>query len=301
MSTDQSLVLQRLKDIRMAIRDNKESFGIESEKKQTGPRETKKEPEIPRDKPSRLIVKEVHHYHSPASMGPSLSLGDAMLLSSLRSPNVTVINTGSNESKKEKKTEEKEIEKKFSTGDAMALGAAITVIVGAVTYLLTQDEYVKFYTSELDHKVQVLRELKVLDMKHIQLLNSYDEWKTLFCNRTKAKPFAMGGIGVSTVAVVGGALVGGALGPFVVVVGFVGIAAGGGTLLWKRSRSKKKPSEEEAFKKFYTDLDVLIRAYEQEAEPGGGVQNVQNVDDVDGQQVEGEPSPSAPSPYDDYS
>lgn len=211
----------------------------------------------------------VHVYHHQESS----VFRDALLLSTLNRPtsNVTIVQNSSVPPSNSAPAKKEEKKHSLSTQGALVLGASMVTIVGGMIYSLSSDEYVKFYTSDLEEKIQYIQRLN-MDLKSIQLtelLLSYEDWKRLFVKRTKTTTIAKIGTGVSVAVVVGASIL---HFPLVILTGFVGVAAGGGTLLWKHLTHKQPVSEEEAFKTFYQNLHYLIKAYQdqadQEAQPG---------------------------------
>jgi hypothetical protein len=159
--------------------------------------------------------------------------------------------------------EAKEVKETKSVGTAVAVGALTvgTSLIG--TYVISQDEYTEFALSKLDTKISVLRNKK----EYIGLIVSYDQWKSLFLQRTKVTTYAKATTIGSVLGGLGGVLL---TSTALVLSGFVGIAAGSSVLFWKylTTHPMDQVSEEEAFLQLVTTVNYHYSQAIRDEQPG---------------------------------
>jgi small nuclear ribonucleoprotein (snRNP)-like protein len=159
--------------------------------------------------------------------------------------------------------EAKKVKETKSVGTAVAVGALTvgTSLIG--TYVISQDEYTEFALSKLDTKISVLRNKK----EYIGLIVSYDQWKSLFLQRTKVTTYAKATTIGSVLGGLGGVLL---TSTALVFGGFVGIAAGSSVLFWKylTTQPMDQVSEEEAFLQLVTTVNYHYSQAIRDEQPG---------------------------------
>jgi hypothetical protein len=93
----------------------------------------------------------------------------------------TIINNYNNKkSKKEENTDNKKYE--VTKGEIVLAGAVIAGVSATTVYLMSKDEYVNFYLSKIDEKMEYLSLFKDYDTRNIVL--NYQKWKELHRKRT---------------------------------------------------------------------------------------------------------------------
>ena len=207
--------------------------------------------------------------------------------------------------KEGKETEDAKDEKKVERDEeggltAMTALAVVGVVagVGVVgTYVLTRDENMNFWSSQLDTQMSWFEKQQNVLVKG--LVKSYRDWKILFEARTKPKKIAkqvtmgslLAGVGVSCLS---------ATALPIVAFGFVAVASGC-YLIYQIQTNKKRPSEDEEWQAFCQHLDNLL---ESEAEqPGADEQKAEQEAEPEAEEElvgepfneEGFPAPFAPS------
>ena len=186
-------------------------------------------------------IREVHHYHH-----------DRYPIMPLMQPPVIINNNPPSYSNR--RTSSKDKDEKESDNSTVKV---VTVLAGAATaaigtYVIAKDEYVNFCLSDLDERMDRLRQLK--DPDFFELIAAYDEWKTLFEKRTKPQTYAKATTIGSVLGGLGGAYIASSV---CMLTGAVGATAGGCYLLW-RYLTEKKRSEDQVFAEFKSKLAALL-------------------------------------------
>ena len=94
-----------------------------------------------------------------------------------------------------KKSEEKEDKKELSRGEIIVGMTVIAGMSAASVYVFSQDEYIKFYLSQIDDKISALKKysnskLYDVSVEIDQIITHYDAWKKLHTERTLNKCYA---------------------------------------------------------------------------------------------------------------
>lgn len=193
---------------------------------------------------------ETHYHYSVPSTSSSSSSWDtlhalafAQALSTKPTSNITIVNsTGGRESdeRHKKSSKEEEEERKDRSPSTLVKATAVTAIVSTVftaTYMLAQDEYATFYFSDIDTEMEDLHNLTSHFPVIQSCVDSYDEWKKLFCQRTKSSTVAKVGTTCSIIGAASGFFL--ASSPFI-LMGICGGTLGGAYLFWRHLKIKKK-------------------------------------------------------------
>ena len=194
-------------------------------------------------------IREVHHYHH--NRYPIL---DHSVSPPFMQPPVIINNNPPSYSNRRTSSSSKDEDEKESDNSTVkvvsVLAGAATAAIG--TYVIAKDEYVNFCLSNLDERMDRLRQLK--DPEFFELIAAYDEWKTLFEKRTKPQTYAKATTIGSILGGLGGAYVASSV---CILTGAAGATVGGCYLLWKYLTTKKR-SEDQAFADFKSKLAASL-------------------------------------------
>lgn len=160
-------------------------------------------------------------------------------------------------SSKEKKEQKQEITRR----QVILAGAALAGILASSTYVMSQDEYVKFYLSKIDAKFELLKQLTNNQMP-ANILQLYDGWKSLYKNRTSIKCQAKVLGSASMMTSVGGYLF---LNNLVLFGGIAGGTLCGCYLLWKYLSDQNTMLRKE--QTYYDQLRNSLEIYYQSLQP----------------------------------
>lgn len=130
---------------------------------------------------------EIHHHYHHGYAIPSFPLyPQPVIINNNSSP-------GYHTTKHDKDEEEDKKKSKPTRGEIVAGMVLIGGIGAAATYILSQDEYIKFYLSKIDEKIKALKQYQTdrkegPDNREItSIIENYDSWKTLHETRTLNK------------------------------------------------------------------------------------------------------------------
>lgn len=193
-----------------------------------------------------------HHYHHPEPRIYGYFPQSLYVLPSQRSSPTVIINNPPSDEKKAKEKDEKSDEQS-STLKVLAVVAGMATSFAA-TYVLSKDEYIQYWQSELDDDMNRLRLCPRQEPEIIQLLVAYNKWKQMFTARTRPQTVAKAGAAVSLLTGAGGLFLASTA---LCLTGVGGFTVGGCFLLWKTMQGKKD-REQEAFENFLKILDQLL-------------------------------------------
>ncbi len=144
-----------------------------------------------------------------------------------------------------KKSEKKEL----SRGEIVASTGAIVGILSVGTYLMSKDEYVTFYLSQIDENI------KLLNSYYPSYLKEYEKWKSFYQKRTSGKCHAKL-LGTGSLATsVGGFMI---LSNVALFGGLVSGTACGCYLLWKYLTDNIR-KEKESYIRLRENIDKKIK------------------------------------------
>ena len=194
---------------------------------------------------------QVHHYHhnSPSYMPYFIPSGSSHVVN-----NNYYGPTSTSTSTKEK--EKKEKKKEPTSGEILLASAALAGVALSATYFATQDEYIKYWMSNLDDHISELENYDDPTARNIAKL--YRKWSKQYTSRTLKKLVTKGTGVVSSGAIIyGGMIVGASSGLF--LGGIAGLTLSGCYYIWQQY-TQDQDDETENLKALIDAIDTYIQS-----------------------------------------